>query len=90
MQLTKENELFLCSSVLACRVQRANRATRSKTLRQIRLNHWQLLLKPRGSPGGLKEIWPENLKLSLDWQLQMLVQWLEEVQKLQKPSEEEM
>ena len=30
MQLTKENKLFLCSSVLAPRVQRANRATRKK------------------------------------------------------------
>ena len=30
MKLTKENELFLCSSVLAPRVQRANRATRKK------------------------------------------------------------
>ena len=30
MQLTKENKLFLCSSVLASRVQRANRATRKK------------------------------------------------------------
>ena len=23
------------------------------------------MLKPRGNPGGLKEIWPENLKLRL-------------------------
>ena len=30
MQLIKENKLFLCSSVLARRVQRANRATRKK------------------------------------------------------------
>ena len=30
MQLTKENKLLLCSSVLAPRVQRANRATRKK------------------------------------------------------------
>ena len=30
MQLTKENKLFLCSSVLAPRVQRENRATRKK------------------------------------------------------------
>ena len=30
MQLTKENKLFLCSSVLAPRVPRANRATRKK------------------------------------------------------------
>ena len=30
MQLTKENKLFLCSSVLSPRVQRANRATRKK------------------------------------------------------------
>ena len=30
MQLTKENKLFLCSSALAPRLQRANRATRKK------------------------------------------------------------
>ena len=30
MQLTKEDKLFLCSSVLAPRAQRANRATRKK------------------------------------------------------------
>ena len=76
MQLTKENKLFLRSYVLAPTVQGANRATRKKlNIETDKVKSMTTPVKarrisfnPPGNPGGLKEIWPENLKLSLDWQ----------------------
>ena len=69
MQLTKENKLFLCSSVLAPRVQRVNKATRKKL--NIETDKVKSMTTPAKAPWEsrrIEGIWLENLKLSLDWQ----------------------